>query len=480
MVLKLILRAAAISILWLLASADAKSPAQERRAQFFDADPHWEGRNNFVEVTPNAVVQDFGFSLTSHAGGGGGEVGGRIQRGTTPAWYGKSLPRKKTLDDELHCSGTFVVTETSGMSSFYFGWFNTKTMETRPRNYMGMLINGEGKGCEVHVSYNTAAGNSDGFRATGVGPKGAAVRDFNLIPLNTAYTFDFHYDPAANGGHGQITFSLGGDGPFTGGPFTFNVSAEQRKAGASFDRFGIVNAQSAGNALAIWFDDLVIDGERDPLDAEGNWSGEGNRASYDDYGLEGAHRFGFSKTSHAGGEPGELGGLIYSSPSSPGYYADNVGRLTLDQPLVASGKLSLVRYGSDGGCYLGWFNSKKRGYPPENVLGVLIDGPTSTGPRLRGVAASSDAKLSHVQRDTAPPLPPDGQSRRFRFEFDPVAANGRGRLTVWLDDQKDSFDLPDGLRKKGAAFDLFGLFVHEGGGRVSEVYFDDLQYTVGE
>jgi hypothetical protein len=454
----------------------ARSQELEQRTQSFDSEPDWEGQNNFVDVEPNPVVQEFGYSQTAHAGGKRGEIGGRIQRGTTPAWYGKRLPRKKTLDDRLHCSGKFVVTETSGMSSFYFGWFNTQTMETRPRNWMGLMINGEGKGCEVHVGYNTAAGQSDGFRATGVGPRGAAVRDFNLIPVGTVYTFDFLYDPSANDGNGRITFSLGGDGPFTGGPFTFDVPAQQRKAGAEFDRFGMVNAQSAGNALSIWFDDLSIDGELDALDDETAWGGEGNRGRYDDYGVEGAHRFGFSKTSHAGGEAGELGGLIYSAPSTPGYYADRVGKLTLEDRLVASGRVCLKKYGSDGGCYFGWFHSNKRGYPPENLLGVLIDGTTSTGPRLQAVAASSDAKLSHVARDRAPLLSPDGQRHRFRIEYDPSAAN-HGRLTVWLDEHKHSVDLPQPLRTQGAVFDRFGLCVHEGGGRVSEIYVDELEYT---
>jgi hypothetical protein len=49
---------------------------------------------------------------------------------------------------------------------------------------------------------------------------------------------------------------------------------------------------------------------------------------------------------------------------------------------------------------------------------------------------------------------------------------------VWLDDHKDSFPLPPELRKTGATFDRFGLFVHEGGGRASRVYVDDLEYTV--
>lgn len=427
---------------------------------------------------PNPVIQDFGFSKTGHAGGKkAGEIGGRVQRCTSPSYYVKRLDKPVSLEQKLRCSGTFTVTQTMGMSSFYFGWCNTRTMETRPRNFLGMMINGERRGCEVHLSYNTAAGQSDGFRATGTGPKGAAVRDFNLIPTGTPYTFDLAYDPDANNGLGAVTFTLGGKGPFTGGPFSFKLSADQRKAGATFDAFGIVNAQSAGNWLTIYFDDLSVDGVHEAFDDHPGWVGQSNRAKLDDYGLEGAHQFGFSDSSFAGGKRGEIGGLLYSSPSVPGYYAAKVGTLSLEDRLRASGKIALKQYGPDGGVYIGWFDADKRGYPPANILGVLIDGPTSTGPRFRASAASSDPKVAHVQRDTAPLIPPDGSAHTWKVDYDPAADEGRGVLTVWLDDRKDTFSLPPALRRRGAAFNHFGLFVHEGGGRASLVYLDDLEFT---
>lgn len=48
---------------------------------------------------------------------------------------------------------------------------------------------------------------------------------------------------------------------------------------------------------------------------------------------------------------------------------------------------------------------------------------------------------------------------------------------MWLDDREDSFPLTPELRKTGATFDRFGLFVHEGGGTSSRVFVDDLTYT---
>ena len=470
----------------LIPAAHVASQDLIQRRESFNADPKWDAHNNRIQVEGNPVKQDFGFSTTNHAKGkAAGEIGGRIQRCTTPAWYGKPFEKPKSWDEPLHCSGRFVVNQTSGMSGTYFGWFNTQTMDTRPRNFMGMIINGEARGCEVHVSYVTSGGQSDGIRATGTGPKGAAVRDFNLIPVETAYSFDFAYDPAANGGVGEITFTLGGEGPFTGGPFKIPLQKDQRwntagglrEVGATFDCFGFVNPQSEGNWLTMYVDDLTVGGEAFAFDRHTGWQGEGNRVELLDYGREGAHQFGYSETAHAGGKPGEIGGLIHNNPSSPAYYGDDLSKLSLDQPLKASGKIALQRYGSDGAVSFGWFNSAKRGYPPANVLGVLIDGPTSTGPRFAGLVGSSDSKLGHRQDDSAPLIAPDGKSHTWRIEYDPAGEDNQGKITIWLDDKPTSFALPPGLRKQGATFDRFGIFAQEGGGRASTVYWDDLEYT---
>lgn len=452
-----------------------------QRTEQFDQDPGWDGHNNHVKVErPNPVVQDFGYSTTHHAGGkAAGEFGGRIQRCTTTAFYGMRLEQPKTLDSRLRCSGSFAVVQSAGMSCLYFGWFNTKTPGPRPYNWMGICLSGEKKGCAVVVGYRMAGGQAGGpGRVTGLGPKWPRVRDINLIPNDgTRYTFDLLYDPDANGGAGGMTFTLGGEGPFNGGPFRFKLPPGHRKSGAAFDSFGIVNAQAAGGALTAYFDDLSIDGQAESFDRDPQWIGQGNRERLDDYGLEGAHQFGFSDTARAGGKRGEVGGLLYSSASPEGYYGDKVGRLTLDNPLTALGKVALMKYGSDGGVYIGWFDSRKRGHPPVNILGVLIDGTTSTGPRFRARVASTDPKEAHRQGDTAPRIAPDGSSHFWKLEYQPAADGGLGRVTVWLDDHKDAFTLPPELRKAGATFDRFGLFVHEGGGRASRIYLDDLEYT---
>lgn len=170
----------AVALPAILAAQLAAQPDQKpdrvlrQKTKSFDTDPGWDRHNNRVTVEkPNPVAQDFGYGQTNHAGGqAAGEIGGRVQRCTTPATYGKQFDKPRTLDRKLRYSGTFAVTQTMGSSSLYFGWFNTKTMEVRPRNFLGLMLNGEGRGAAVHLSYTIAACQSDGFRATGTGPKG--------------------------------------------------------------------------------------------------------------------------------------------------------------------------------------------------------------------------------------------------------------------------------------------------------------------
>ena len=450
------------------------------KIQTFDSDPKWDAKNNVTKTTPVRVKQDFGFSRTNHAGGkAAGEMGGSVWRSTTPAYYVRPLRSPKTLNDPLHTSGTFVVMDSESSSSLWFGFCNPQTISARPRNFMGMMLNGESGGTEVHLGYVTNENQSDGARVTGVGPKGARVRDFNKIPDGTVYTWDLRYDPNGNDGAGRITFTLGGSGPYTAKDYVFDIHPSQRKAGCTFTHFGLLNAVSPpGNPLLLYFDDITIDGEVESFDRDPAWLGTGNRVEFDDYDLAGSHRFLYNKDTHyAGGKSkGEIGGLIYSSPANPGYYGDDIGRLTLDDKLVASGRIAINVAGPEAGFYVGWFNSRMRGFPPQNVLGAFCEGPTSTGAQFRGIYASSDPKMGHAQRD-GPVIRAAGDSYAWKLEYDPDAGNGHGRLVVWFDDHKSEIVLDPAARKQGAVFDRFGMAIYEGGGQYNRVFLDDLEYT---
>src|SRR5207245_8738759 len=82
--------------------------AAKERAEHFDREPNWEGRNNRAEnPKPRPIRQDFGYSRTAHAGGQAGEIGGLITAAAEAAYYGKRL-EPKTLADSLTASGRLV------------------------------------------------------------------------------------------------------------------------------------------------------------------------------------------------------------------------------------------------------------------------------------------------------------------------------------------------------------------------------------
>src|SRR3954447_1660313 len=103
--------AARMWIATLALAASAMGPAPDERTQVFRTDPGWDGYRNHLVPSPAPVTrQDFGHRASRRAGGKEpGELGGRIQRSTTPAWYAKVIPTR-TLADRLTASGTFAVT----------------------------------------------------------------------------------------------------------------------------------------------------------------------------------------------------------------------------------------------------------------------------------------------------------------------------------------------------------------------------------
>jgi hypothetical protein len=82
---------------------------------------------------------DFGYSRTSHAGGAAGEIGGRVWRSLTPAYYAKRIA-PRTLNDRLRASGRFSVTQSHGSGGVMVGWFNSASRGWRTPNSMVFRI----------------------------------------------------------------------------------------------------------------------------------------------------------------------------------------------------------------------------------------------------------------------------------------------------------------------------------------------------
>ena len=139
------------------------------KTESFDRDPGWEGHNN--HLVPKKVLlvkQDFGYSTTHHAGKAAGELGGTIQRSTTPAYYADKIP-STTLNDKFSASGSFAITGSQSGAGLFFGFFQSQQPggSGRPIGSLGMDMDFESKGGRIAVRLITSGNKSCGTSITG-------------------------------------------------------------------------------------------------------------------------------------------------------------------------------------------------------------------------------------------------------------------------------------------------------------------------
>jgi len=288
---------------------------------------------------------------------------------------------------------------------------------------------------------------------------------------------------------GEITVQVDG-----GQKFRTYLSAAMRDQPVVLDRFGIFNMQLYHGAVKFHVSDLTVNDHKiDLRSKDPGWEGRGNRTQFVERDFQ-RQNFGYSPdTALAGGQKGEIGGQFYNvEPIDPlhGYYADDVGRLTLDDPIRFSGKISFIEGSTDAGMFFGFFRAEdeKRelppnardqitpGWPQANTLGVVIDGPARIGWYFMPVCTAAQRDLS--RNTSGHVFLPTRAHRTFDFDYDPLANNGVGRITVTLDGEPPfTLDLEPAQRKAGATFDRFGLMSFRRGGKYSTLFFDDLTYT---
>lgn len=474
--------------LLLIASAAA---APGDRAESFDRDPGWEGRNNRSTAFPvRQATQDFGYSPTSHAGGAPGEIGGRIQPAAEPAYYAKKIS-ERTLDDPLTASGKLACP--SERFHVLIGFFNSRTLAAwRGPDTLAIRLLGRGSRFFAFVEYATSKGragadNPGGFptipdpqtgRRTLVGfPAGKQV-----------HTWSISYDPAANNGGGAVRVTLNGE------TSTCILDPGHKADGARFDRFGVMPVLKHWDDHGeIWLDDLTILGRSERFDRNPKWDERGNRRSYSTTDTRPRFDFGYSPTRHAGGAaPGEIGGLIFRGdnryPERMACYGDRVGALSLDRPLRASGKVSLLRGVSDSTTLFGFYHSSRSMASgtsqadslPDPFFGTAVEGPSRDGFYF-DIACRVAGNQVWGRHGGAPPIIyPNGTSHSWRIDYDPDGAGGRGRVSLLFDEKKVEVDLPPGFRQSGAEFDRFGFITTWIDGNGQNIYFDDLTYSTGK
>jgi len=438
------------------------------RTENFDRDPGWDAQNNrLIPKQIPTVSQDFGYSRTNFAGGAIGEIGGRIWRSTKPAYYATPI-ETRTLDDRMRMRGKMSLQKTDGASGCYFGWFAAHQPGSgRPISSLGIYLDAEGTGARMYAGVLTKTNRAHLLWETDfeIGKKNPPIK-----PNGKPRTWELIYDPEGADGLGEMTLIFDGKPPVkTALPEGF------RQEGAIFERFGLMNFHKGGNPLTLYLDDITVNGREWSFDDDPQWESVGSRETYQDDVVTGHHNFGYSKTNHAGGKPGELGGLFWRVENPLGYYADDIGKLTLDTPLEASGKVAFTTGAMDAGMFIGWFNSKSKHLPDtdfRNVCGIYIEGPTRIGHYFRPICATADGRKGDPQQ--GPVILPNGKSRQWSLRYDPAAG---GALIVTLDEETFRYPLPKDFQKTGAEFDRFGVFTARTGGSHVRLYFDDLKYT---
>ncbi len=448
------------------------------KTEAFDRDPGWEGFNNHVQPKKRVeVTQDFGFvQIKTNEGA----IGGKITRSSRPCCYAQDVGTS-SLNERLSASGTFKLRASSGSSGIFFGWFNSKQPggSGRPVGSFGMDFDGEGGGARLAVRMISKSNKSCGTFITPFIPG-----KYSPTPIRkdgTTYRWKMDYDPDANTGKGRFSFVIHTDSSnpenFEGKVFTVDLPDVLKADGATFDRFGLMNAMKAGGSMTIYFTDLELKGKKVDLGKDPGWIGSSNRERYEEPNQVGAHDFGFSpETKLAGGSPGEMGGKFWRS-GPYGYYADRVGKLTLTQPLEASGKVVLVVGAPDSDMFIGWFNSTNKQTPPVeagNFLGIHVGGPTRVGHYFQ--PAFTTAKGTRGGAKGGPVLIPE-KVYDWKLTYDPAAEQGRGAIQVKLGDETVTAALRPGQKEEGATFDRFGVFTSNIGGQMVKIYFDDLKYT---
>ncbi|HVT30598.1 MAG TPA: hypothetical protein VHE81_21500 [Lacipirellulaceae bacterium] len=495
--MKLVLVISAIFASIASAAAPTKSAA---KFESFDCDPGWEGYNN--RIVPDhrpIVIQEFGYSLSNFAGAARGEMGGQVTRASEPAYYADRI-RPLTLNDKVSASGTFCLTKTSGGAGLFFGFFRADQPGSsgRPISSLGMDFDCEKTGARLAVRLITGKNQSCGTFVTPF--VSGKYRPTPLRADGTRYTWNLNYDPESAKGKGQFTFTFHGDAPKPGEleqknlparfkqeirshfpdttSFVVDLPAGFKNQGTTFDHFGLMNAMKPGGTAVIYFDDLNYLGKSQDFSQDPNWDAIRNITSYREKDVGGAHNFGFSDTNYAGGKPGEIGGTFWRG-GKYAYYADRVGRLSLENRLEASGKVILRSGGPDSDMFLGWFDSTNKDEPPVdsgNFLGVHIGGPTRVGHYFQPVVTTRDG--THVDADGGPVMS-QGQRQKWSIIYDPAADNGSGAVRVTLDKQSITLHLKNRMKLHGADFDRFGMFTAAAGGQMVKLYIDDIEYTAG-
>ncbi|MFO0954217.1 MAG: hypothetical protein U0835_24280 [Isosphaeraceae bacterium] len=216
-------------------------------------DPHWEGRNNESRYTePNFhAAHSYGWSQTNWAGEKPGEIGGLFWRTELPdplcSYYGDRVG-ELTLDDPISFSGTICFTDGMTDAAAFFGYFNRDNQVSPHDGSEPEKLSPDANTMGIAISDNSAVGYYFQAQVSARDRSGSRQRWGVFTPDRRRRRFSFDYDPSGNG---RVTFTLDGRKE------SFDLRPEQRKAGATFNRFGLANVRNGGHSVEFYLDDLT-------------------------------------------------------------------------------------------------------------------------------------------------------------------------------------------------------------------------------
>ncbi|MBM4069935.1 MAG: hypothetical protein FJ271_13430 [Planctomycetes bacterium] len=219
------------------------------------------------------------------------------------------------------------------------------------------------------------------------------------------------------------------------------------------------------------------------FDTDPGWEGPNNRAKTP-MPRTVKQDFGYSRTAHAGGQAGEIGGFI-TPAAEPAYYGKRIDVKSLSDPLTASGKL--ICKGRQFHVLLGFFNAGTvnewrtpnsmaiRLLGRGDVFYAFVEYATSRwragGDSPGGFATVREPKSGKLRlRGFATGVP-----LTWSLRYDPTANKGSGAVTVTLGKETAVCHLDPGHRADGATFNRFGLLaVSKSAVAGGEIWLDDV------
>ena len=224
--------------------------------------------------------------------------------------------------------------------------------------------------------------------------------------------------------------------------------------------------------MELWIDELFVQGKPASFDSDPKWISENNRSTFQPAAVRPFHDYGFETDAKT------IRGVICRE-ETPSYCAKPIARLTLKQPLRASGRIRLNQAAADSGLYLGWFDSetKRKNDHPEherrqrNYLALHIEGPSRVGHYVRPGYGTQTGRGRNAE--SGPVLLADGTWHQWSIDYHPK----KRLVTATLDESSVSLELDKEDFKDGAMFDRFGVFNHQSGGWHLAFEIAQLEFT---